>query len=317
MKNLYLQIALQVRKGHRPVDILKRVRPDVYASLTTLHGLQSYRQSVGGRLSSEILYRHFHPQVVPSCAECGVATKFINFKEGYSEFCSFGCANKAGGSRRARCRATMLVNYGVEHPAQHIDIKANMVNTMLSRYGVENAQQSAKIRGRALQTNLLRYGYANPMHNAAVFDKCMRSNLRTKFVYHQGRVFSLQGYEPQALAILHELAIPMNMSEYQITGIPYVYKTKSRLYFPDFVLGNLVVEVKSEYTAGLTGAKDLRRNLVAKLRGVRASGKDFLLLVMNKDGTLYRCCFNSFRLTEDLRQYRADILYSVITGFYL
>jgi hypothetical protein len=82
---------------------------------------------------------------------------------------------------------------------------------------------------------------------------------------------------------------------------------------PDFKMGNLCVEVKSCYTAGLDGNKEMRRDLVDKMTGVKEAGYDFLLLVMNKDGTLNCCCFNSFRIEYNLDQFVPRIQLSAIT----
>lgn len=110
-----------------------------------------------------------------------------------------------------------------------------------------------------------------------------------------GKLFYVQGYEPHALRwLVNELGL--SVADIRTTKVPtfdYRFDQKDRRYLPDFLVKNdIVVEVKSLFTAGLTTDTnhyypdpDIRwRQLVAKAKAVEKAGYRFRLLVMNRNG---------------------------------
>lgn len=130
------------------------------------------------------------------CPICGKRLKYINFKEGYQEYCSTKCSNssdikkqqiaetllnKYGGSGyksqeiREKIKRTNIKKYGVEHTAQNNDVKNKMLNTKRKLYG-GIGMDSPIIREKVVKTNKERYGgqgNASPI----IKEKCNQTNL--------------------------------------------------------------------------------------------------------------------------------------------
>ena len=70
-----------------------------------------------------------------------------------------------------------------------------------------------------------------------------------------GKRFVVQGYELLALKQLKAQGLNMRklIPSQDVPIVPYVFEGKSRRYFPDLQYGNTLIEVKSVYTAGITG----------------------------------------------------------------
>lgn len=209
-------------------------------------------------------------------------------------------------------------NRGTDYPMQSKEVQKKVENAMLEEYGVPNAFQSPKIQQQIKDTFMQRYNVENAMQHPEFFERNKDAAYARQIVSMGKRKFKLQGYEPQALHLLvNDLRIPVSLFDPKQQHFKYYDNEtkKTRWYFPDFQIGDLVVEVKSTYTAGLDGDAKMRRNLLSKLKGVRLAGKDFLLLVMNGNGTLYKCCFNSFKLVSDVNQYRGDLICSAVSSY--
>lgn len=133
-----------------------------------------------------------------SCSYCGNPTKFINFAEGYSEFCSRSCVAKG---TQAKKKATNLIKYGVDNPRKNEAVKEKARKTNQERYGGPAPASSAKVKEKMRKTNEARYGgsapavsadvrakmqatsvdnngTANPMHNPEIVDK-LKAKLKT------------------------------------------------------------------------------------------------------------------------------------------
>jgi hypothetical protein len=300
-REIYEYLAENSKQGHRPVDILKSVNHELYMELCGKYGSQSYRHNSGPRLNSEILFNFLLPDSERLCRECGKETSFKDFKIGYAPYCGFSCANVKDGVRRAACVSTLQRNYGVSVPAHNIDVLDRMKSTMLNRYGVDNAQKNVAIRERSKATIIERYGVENAMQVPEILAKHSRKRYRRKNVTIGGIEFSLQGYEPQAVKYLIErYGVDPAILKGRVPSIHYSHDGKHRRYIPDFVVDDLLIEVKSPYTAGMEGSVALRDQMEAKLSGARDAGYNTLLMVMNKDGSLHAASYNGGALSSTL-----------------
>ncbi len=300
-KELYMYLAENSKQGHRPVDILKSVNYELYQVLSNRHGSQTYRYSSGSGLNSEILFNFLLPDAEASCRECGKETVFKNFKIGYSPYCGFSCANTKGGVRRTLCVSTLQKNYGVTVPSKSAAVRGRMKATTMDRYGVDNPQKDSSIRERSKATIIKRFGVENAMQVPEVLAKHSRKRYRRKLLEIGGVEFSLQGYEPQAVEYMmaHYGVDPIRLKG-SVPSIPYTDGGKLRRYIPDFVVGDLLIEVKSTYTAGIDGSAMLRDQMEAKLSGACVAGYNTLLLVMNKDGSLHSVSYNGSELASQI-----------------
>jgi hypothetical protein len=81
--------------------------------------------------------------------------------------------------------------------------------------------------------------------------------------------------------------------------IPYVLLGKYHTYYPDFYIPstNTVVEVKCEYTLGLTHLQ-IYRKVAAKAKATKEAGFKLSTMVMSSDGRrlkLPKCWYNMTR----------------------
>ncbi len=194
-----------------------------------------------------------------------------------------------------------LVRYGVENSMQRSDVKLKMQESMLARHGFEYAQQSPAIRKKTVRNYLERYGVEHHMQRPEILISHSRKRYRRKDVVIGGVEFSLQGYEPQAVEyLINNYGVDPAILKGSVPSIPYEHSGKLRRYIPDFVVGDLLIEVKSPYTAGMEGSAALRDQTGAKLRGARDAGYNTLLMVMNKDGSLHAASYNGSALSPTL-----------------
>jgi hypothetical protein len=106
----------------------------------------------------------------------------------------------------------------------------------------------------------------------------------------------LRGREPQALAWI-KANTKFKSRDIQTTKLPvfrYSFAGKQRRYYPDMLVANRVVEVKSLESAGLSKTAyfykdvDLFSMLKAKASAVEKAGYEFRLLIMSADGSKIR-----------------------------
>lgn len=143
-----------------------------------------------------------------------------------------------------------------------------------------------------------------------VFEQQMAAHLRGQGCPHCQTAFSsktyqvksgrrtlvLQGYEPLALEWLRQVKKVRLSRIFEHTHPDpkkrppiFMYKGadgRTHRYYPDFWIPdrNLVIEVKSEWTAGKFNP-EWKAKLAAKANAVKALGFEFRLLVMNPNGT--------------------------------
>jgi hypothetical protein len=157
---------------------------------------------------------------------------------------------------------TSLEKYGVSHYTKTEEYKS-----------VQRRKLKSKDYQRKLKQGMIsKYGveYANQI--GEFFEK-------SKYKYHEyilpsGKVIRLQGYEPKTMTDLLKI---YNEGEilYKASDMPeiwYEFAGKVCRYYPDFYIpiANLLVETKSEYTAGL----DVEKN-TAKFEAVKNAGYEF------------------------------------------
>lgn len=134
--------------------------------------------------------------------------------------------------------------------------------------------------------------YERQAANALTRVRTRNLRYKTKTVTIKGRTIQCQGYEPQAIEWILGNVKGVGIKDFCFDnegGVPTVrYKLgrRMRTYFPDMFIAkkNLVVEVKSTYTLGLTTGKGWRKNQV-KAQTVMAEGYKFIVLLMDGKGT--------------------------------
>ena len=170
--------------------------------------------------------------------------------------------------RRKACK-TMRERLGVSWAAQNPATVKKMKVTNKARYGHESAMQNAEVIEKAKATfrdtyekrgGEIRAKYETTMrknHGKDWMRRATQAMIKARYKHYDvvlcGKIYSVQGYEPD---VIEEL-IAQGVQESNI--VPYGAKcryadgNKVRLYTPDILIKKhqLIIEVKSAYTAGL------------------------------------------------------------------
>ena len=118
---------------------------------------------------SERLYWYYHGiKEHPTC-NCGKDTKYINFRKGYTKYCSPTCANNDP-AKISKANQTNVNRYGGTGNASK-DLQSKAKKTCLERYGVEYYTQTKEYIDAAKQTNLIKYGSEWGLQNPEVIRK--------------------------------------------------------------------------------------------------------------------------------------------------
>lgn len=120
---------------------------------------------------------------IESCIHCNLKPRiFINYTEGYSEFCSRPCATKSK-SRVEKTQKTNLERYGHVCTIHNKTINDKMKATNKKRYGVEYSTQSDNMKRKTKETKLERYGDENYNN----IEKLKSTNLKNHGVEYNGQ----------------------------------------------------------------------------------------------------------------------------------
>lgn len=248
------------------------------------------------------------------CKVCGAPTTFVNFVRGYLPSCCLEHGQQLASPKRQQ---TMQRRHGVSYPMQNPQVKAKFTRTMQHRYGVLWAMQSTTLRQKALETNYSRYGaptfvssdtgrkflasvasetqakreetflrhygVRSPLQCHGIREKQQRTARLLKEVVIEGKKFMVRGYEDKALRWLVDKGInPNRITIRAKDGLPSIKwkdkKGQEHFYFPDMLIGQYVVEVKSTYTLGLRHPAEFQRVRRKFLAAQEAGYKTVLLL---------------------------------------
>lgn len=139
-------------------------------------------------------------------------------------------------------------------------------------------------------TCLERYGVTNVSKDPEIFSRIV-SAIRTRKEYElpSGRVVNLQGYEPQAVDYLlsgEDKFLERKISErdlsfgIEIPSFRYVDEDGTeRVYHPDIAIGDMIIEVKSDWTLHRWKETNIR-----KFQAVNEKGYKLRLLLFYENG---------------------------------
>jgi len=104
---------------------------------------------------------------------CGNNTKFIDFKNGYLEYCGYICSSNSDKTRN-KYKESCIEKYGVDNVSKSDVIKGLKSNTNISRYGVSTFLQSKSVKDLIVK----RYGVDNVFKLDRVKEKIEETNIR-------------------------------------------------------------------------------------------------------------------------------------------
>lgn len=179
-------------------------------------------------------------------------------------------------------KAATMERYGVDHYSKTLEYRKKYLKTCRERYGTDHPMKTEKVRSKLRKSNLKKYGVTHPMQTQEIFDKQQLQAMQRKRIRIQGRTFTdLQGYEPAALKFLDSEGIDLSRIEAHPKIKPVIkWKSadgKEHVYFPDFLYGKHIVEVKSTYT--FNGSPETVEANKRKRRACLERGYHFTFLV--------------------------------------
>jgi hypothetical protein len=194
---------------------------------------------------------------------------------------------------KEKSKKTWLKKYGVDNPNKSKVFLNKAQSTRLRKYGDKNYNNPEKNK----QTMLSRYGVEMVAHVPEFHHKQQTNSYKIKqHVLPSGKIINCRGYEPFAIDYLlkngfTENDLILNKKEMPSFWYDGVDGTVHR-YYPDIFIPikNLIIEVKSPYTNGLS----LEINELKK-KAVVDSGFNFQKLVFDKKKILL--------LSDDLRMF--------------
>lgn len=173
---------------------------------------------------------------------------------------------------RERTKNTQLSRYGQDgfNPKQN-------KKTMQERYGVDYALQSKEIKEKIRMTCIRKYGVSNVMQNQTIFEGIMQAQQDAKYKFKSmilpsGKEIFFQGFEGEVINYLLLNKIEegdLKNNRVDIPTIPYFFKGKKRLYFPDIFIKskNMIIEVKSSYAFDCEMEMNLAKQVACKNLG--------------------------------------------------
>jgi hypothetical protein len=142
---------------------------------------------------------------------CNKITGFINYSEGFRQYCSLECTNKDEELTK-KVRETNLKKYGHENPFGNKDVQAKIKKTNLDKYGEEIASKSEIVKEKMIKTNQKLYGGNSPLCSAKV-KKTMKQNF-------------IKRWGVESPMHLKEVLEKQKKKMFKKYGVPYYFMTE-------------------------------------------------------------------------------------------
>ena len=157
------------------------------------------QQRYPGLTFSEQTFWYYHNLTEhPVCKICGNPTGYLNFKNGYRDYCSQKCSIQDNPEKikqtclkkygvgnvmcldqyKEKSKQTCLEKYGVEHSFQSDVVKEKSKQTMIKKYGVEHVWESKELGDKQKKTCLERYGTTCSLGNKEIREKSKQTRLK-------------------------------------------------------------------------------------------------------------------------------------------
>jgi hypothetical protein len=262
---------------------------------SSIRGLLNYLRTHS--ISSKDYYLKFLGEI-GKCKTCGNPTKFHQINTGYRKYCSNICSSQNYEHRK------LISDRFVNNPEklhnslqkrkktlskktkdENRSIQDKRISTSKQRYGDYYFSQRTKLqweRRTKEEVDLLVLKANATKRKNGTYSKPYKNTNREVSI--KGKVFKVQGYEDIALNLLSEI---VDVNEIKIgKDAPRIRMCNGKNYYPDILINNLLIEVKSEYTYNV----NLEENLFKQSQAIK-SGYDHIFLVihsrdLNKDRTL-------------------------------
>lgn len=157
---------------------------------------------------AECVYLAFNNIARQTCKMCDNYTSFINFENGYREYCCVKCSkadpehiqkgidtfkkNDIEAITKKR-KATSLKKYGVDNPSKAEEIKIKKIQSSIHKYGTENVFQAEEVKEKSKQTCMNKYGVDN-IFKSQEFKNTIRKNTLSN--YYNDVILKSQNFMP-------------------------------------------------------------------------------------------------------------------------
>jgi len=115
--------------------------------------------------------------------KCFNKVKFINYKQGYNDYCSWKCSNTCSIAKQKYIE-TCMKKYGVNHPWKNNKIKLKRKKTNIKKYGFDNPSKSKEIKDKIKKNTLEKYGNENYFYSLLPKDNFEKLNNKN-FLYKE------------------------------------------------------------------------------------------------------------------------------------
>jgi hypothetical protein len=180
---------------------------------------------------------------------------------------------------------TSLKKYGVEYPWQLDIIKNKVERVMLKKYGVKNSLLIETSIKRAKEKMIELYGCEHGFQSQEIQKKAFKNSYRLKeYEFKSGKKVYVMGYENYMLDILvnkDNIKEDDILTNYDCPVIKWFSDDgKQHKHIPDIFIKskNMIIEVKSEYTAQTKNLK----NILLKKKYAEMEGYEYKIYVINK-----------------------------------
>lgn len=187
-------------------------------------------------------------------------------------------------SFKEKFKETCQEKYGVNAPAQCPEIYQKLKNTCLEKYGVENYAKTEEFKEKFKETSIKRYGVENPIQNKEIIEKRIKTcqekygvnnYIETEEFKEISKKTCLEKYGVEHISKAHiihikaskkykynnitfdsswELAYYIWLTDHKINfeyqpniKFKYIANEKEHFYFPDFKIGNELIEIKGDH----------------------------------------------------------------------
>jgi hypothetical protein len=278
----------------------------------TLRGLLNYLRIVP--ITAEDYYLKYLGEA-GKCKTCKSPTRFNSLRLGYKQYCCSNCSvknenhKKAVKERFVNDRDKLLkslekrnATMASKSDKEILDIARKRVSSLKRNYGDDYFSQKAKRqwerRTQQDVKDLVSKSVATRIKNGSYIDAPYKN--ANKSIIISGREFKVQGYEDIALNLLAEI---VDISSIKIgKDVPRITLPNNRKYYPDIMIDNLIIEVKSEYTFNIRYQENIIKNKYTILSGYN----HIFLVIHSKD-------INKDRTLKDKQKY-LNILHKAISS---
>jgi hypothetical protein len=245
----------------------------------TVRGLLNYLRTHS--MTSEEYYLKYLGET-RKCEKCENSTTYNNIIVGYKPYCCSNCGLRSENHRKA------VRERFVGHPQKLQDSlgkrKVSQSNkteeeiskthekrrqTIHRKYGEDYFSRKAKLqwerRTKEEVQSLVEKSNATKRKNGTLGIPPYKYNRRKVVV--QGKLFNIQGYEDIAINLLSEIVDVDKIK----TGkeVPRIPLPSGKTYYPDILVDDLLIEVKSEYTYRIKLSESLVKQSASRKSGYR------------------------------------------------